>query len=95
MNREVNDIIIETIKEGLHGQFAHRNSLDILDRLTHEEARNQTIEENFSSWEILYHIVFWQDLFLEMIRGTLSEGERLDRERIGRDPVCVSPALLS
>ncbi|MHA2162861.1 MAG: DinB family protein [Candidatus Thorarchaeota archaeon] len=63
------DIIIETIREGLHGQFAHSNSLDILDRLTHEEARKQTIEDNYSSWEILFHIVFWQDRFLDMIRG--------------------------
>jgi uncharacterized damage-inducible protein DinB len=62
-------MIIEVIPEGLKGHFAHRELENILDGLTHEQACSQAIDENRSSWETLYHMVYWQDCFVEVIRG--------------------------
>jgi uncharacterized damage-inducible protein DinB len=63
------NMVIDAVGKALHGHFTHRNSFTILDGLTHEQARQQPIADDYSSWEILYHIVYWQNLALGLIKG--------------------------
>jgi len=65
---ELRDTVIEMIEKGLRGRFTHRDSFDIVDGLTHKQALQSASEGLFSSWEILYHIVYWQGLILESVR---------------------------
>jgi uncharacterized damage-inducible protein DinB len=62
------DIVIHSIEKGLLGSFTHRATYDIIDGLTHEQALLKASEGLFSSWEILYHIDYWQGLILESVR---------------------------
>jgi hypothetical protein len=63
------NMVIDVVGKALHGHFTHRNSFTILDGLTHEQAIQQVIGDDYSSWEILYHIVYWQEMALDLIRG--------------------------
>ena len=65
---ELRDTVIEVIEKGLRGHFTHRDSFDIVGGLTHEQALKATSVDLFSSWEILYHIIYWQGLILEAVR---------------------------
>ncbi|UCE10694.1 MAG: DinB family protein [Candidatus Thorarchaeota archaeon] len=63
------NIVVDVIGKAMHGHFTHRNSFTILDGLTHEQAIQQTIGNDYSSWEILYHMVFWQEMALNLFKG--------------------------
>jgi len=65
---ELKKIVINAIEKGLRGNFTHRDSFEIVDGLTHEQALQSASKELFSSWEILYHINYWQGLILEAVR---------------------------
>ncbi|MHA1882294.1 MAG: DinB family protein [Candidatus Thorarchaeota archaeon] len=62
------EIVITVIEKGLRGHFTHTDSFKILDNLTHEQATEVVSEGLFSSWEILYHIIYWHRLILEGVR---------------------------
>lgn len=55
--------------KGLHGHNTHMESIRILKDISHEIASQKQDGDAFSSWEILYHTVFWQDICLKAIRG--------------------------
>lgn len=65
---EMRNIVIETIEKGFRGSFTHRDTFDIINGLTHKQALLKAAEGLFSSWEILFHIDYWQDLILEAVR---------------------------
>lgn len=63
------ETVISVIEKGLRGHFTHRDSFIILDGLSPNLARKRVLDDVYSTWEILYHTVFWQDLILDLIRG--------------------------
>jgi hypothetical protein len=53
---------------GLYGKGTHADSLKILDGLSNKHAKERIAENVHSSWEQLYHIVYWQDLCIKAAR---------------------------
>ncbi len=47
---------------GLYGKGTHADSLKIVDGILAENAKERIAENVHSSWEQLFHIVYWQDL---------------------------------
>lgn len=77
MEKALSDIL----SKGLHGHNTHMESLRILKGLTHEMASQKVEGDIFSSWEILYHIIYWQNICVKAIRG-----ESIDWESVkGKD----------
>ena len=58
----------KSFKSGLRGKHTHFDPLKAVQDLTADTAREIPEKGKFSSWHILYHIVFWQDLMLGALR---------------------------
>ena len=58
------------LKNSLHGKYIHIDPLKALQNLTPDMAVKKPEKSGHSCWDILHHIVFWQDLMLEAIRGS-------------------------
>ena len=63
------NILSDVFSKGLHGHNTHMESLRILKGITHEIASQKVEGDLFSSWEILYHMIYWQEICLKAIRG--------------------------
>jgi hypothetical protein len=59
------------LKEGLFGDNTHIDTLKGLSELTDNQAKDKPIEGSHSSYEILFHMIYWQDILIE----GLSEGK--------------------
>ncbi|MHA1983251.1 MAG: DinB family protein [Candidatus Hodarchaeales archaeon] len=59
------------LKEGLYGDNTHIDTLKGLSELTDIQAKDKPIEGSHSSYEILFHMIYWQDILIE----GLSEGK--------------------
>jgi hypothetical protein len=53
------------LKEGLSGDNTHIDTLKGLSELSNNQAREKSIEGSHSSYEILYHMIYWQDLLIK------------------------------
>ena len=62
-------MIREILLSGLHGKYAHIDPRKALIGLSHEDAIRNPSNNAFSSWELLFHIVFWQDYSLNLMKG--------------------------
>jgi hypothetical protein len=63
------DIMTASLKNSLSGKHIHVNPMTALENLTAEMASEIPEQSEHSCWHILHHIVFWQDLMLEALRG--------------------------
>ncbi|MHA2379291.1 MAG: DinB family protein [Candidatus Thorarchaeota archaeon] len=63
------DALAEALSDGLYGKHTHPDPLDTVRGLTSETASQRVSENVHSSLDLLYHIVFWQDLCLEAACG--------------------------
>lgn len=63
---------IEAIISGLAGEFIHSDPKAILKDLTPEIARKRVPPYDHSIWDLLYHTVIWNDIFLTNIKGSLA-----------------------
>ena len=59
----------EYIKAAMIGTHTHINLLKGLQGLTHKEAVEQTISKSHSTFEIVYHMMCWQDILFKNING--------------------------
>lgn len=64
--------ISEAIISGLAGEFIHSDPKAILKDLTPEIARKKVPPYDHSIWDLLYHTVIWNDIFLTNIKGSLA-----------------------
>jgi len=74
------EIIPETIKRCLRGRDAHIAPLKALKGLTPEMARKRPSPNAHSCWELLYHIVLWQDVCLDAVRGNNVDWEAAQKK---------------
>lgn len=61
--------LVELLCESLRGKHSHVNPAKALQGLTHTTATQQMEGDAFNAYELLYHIVFWQDVTLSIARG--------------------------
>ncbi len=65
------EMVSNILKEGFHGHNTHVSPKKALLGLDADSARKVPCDRVHSCWEQLYHIVFWQDLVLEEVRGNV------------------------
>lgn len=65
----MNGEIINAIIGGLKAENAHGDPLSILEGLTPAVARKKAPGYEHSCWDLLYHTVIWNDIFLNNIKG--------------------------
>ncbi|MHA2190875.1 MAG: DinB family protein [Candidatus Thorarchaeota archaeon] len=65
----MNDAILQVFSKGLQGHNAHVHPLKSVKGLTAEKARTNPSDGVRSCWEQLYHMVYWQDLVIEDLKG--------------------------
>jgi len=63
------EVMTAALKNSINGQHIHVDPIAALQNLTYEMASEIPGNGEHSCWHILYHIVFWQDLMLEALRG--------------------------
>ena len=63
------EAVKEAVISGLQGAFIHSDPLVILKDLTPEIARKKALGFTHSCWDLLYHTVIWNDIFLGNIKG--------------------------
>ena len=68
---ELIEALNDTILSGLKGSFIHNDPLTILKGLTPAKARKKTLGFDHSCWDLLYHTIIWNDIFLGNIKGNL------------------------
>ena len=61
--------IIDAIIGGLKGEHIHSDPLNIIKDLTPTIARKKAPGYDHSCWDLLYHAVIWNDIFLNNIKG--------------------------
>lgn len=57
------------LKNSVTGKHIHVDPMTSLENLTPELAATLPAKSEHSCWHILHHIVYWQDLMLEALRG--------------------------
>ena len=62
-------VLTASLKNSIKGKGIHVDPLVALENLTAEMAAKIPEQSEHSCWHILHHIVFWQDLMLEALRG--------------------------
>jgi uncharacterized damage-inducible protein DinB len=63
------DQLIEITKRGLIGKGIHINPNDALKELSATSARKKPNEHVHSCWELLHHILVWQNAMIDAIQG--------------------------
>jgi uncharacterized damage-inducible protein DinB len=76
MKKTFSDILIN----GLRGASSNVHPLNALEGLSAKMASQRPDKENHSVWEILHHMVFWQDLILNTLRGKKVEWPKRSEE---------------
>lgn len=71
--------LVKVIINGLHGKNSHVNPKKAIEGLTPENARKKPDNSNHSCWELLYHIVVWQEAIFEAI-----EGNKVDWQEVSK-----------
>jgi uncharacterized damage-inducible protein DinB len=65
----IQDALDETFVEGLSGKHTHVHPTTALRDLLPSLARKRPSDVTHSCWEILHHMVVWQDYTISMLRG--------------------------
>lgn len=58
-----------SLKNSLKGALSHINPAKAISELEIDIARIHISEDSHSIWQLLFHTVFWQDIFIENIKG--------------------------
>jgi len=66
---EVFGMLSQVLQNALQGKGAHVNPTDALDGLDWVLAGQRPAGSPHTIWEILQHMIFWQDFFVAWIRG--------------------------
>lgn len=74
------DHLIEAITSGLIGKWTHTDPKSALANLTPENARKKPQNATHSCWELLHHIVIWQDALLAQIKGSSLDWNEIEKK---------------
>ncbi|SFB20509.1 MULTISPECIES: DinB family protein [unclassified Bacillus (in: firmicutes)] len=58
-------------EKGLHGENAHVDPLEVFEGLRWEMAGEKPENCPYSVWQILNHMIFWQDFYLTYLHGSV------------------------
>ena len=63
------DKLETNLRGGLRGKYIHLDPLKVVDGLDAEGAKKVASKGTHSCWQLLHHIVYWQDLMLSSCKG--------------------------
>lgn len=69
------DSLQNSLYMGLNGSHSHINPMKAISDLTVNIARKRVNKSSHSIWELLYHLVVWQDILIENIKGNNPDWE--------------------
>ena len=72
------EAINEAMVKGLKGGNAHNDPMIILKGLTPQKARKKVEKFNHSCWELLYHTIIWNDIFINNIKGNVQNWDPIN-----------------
>lgn len=72
-------VLTEVMKESLVGEYTHSSVVDSLEELSHDQAIEKPIAKSSSIYEILFHMVVWQDTFLKNIKDESTDWGEANR----------------
>jgi len=72
--------VIEAITSGLSGKWIHIDPKSALANLTPNNARIKTNNAAHSSWELIHHIVIWQDALIDQIKGASIDWNEIEKK---------------
>ncbi len=84
------DQLVKIIINGLHGKNTHIKPEKVIAGLNPDNASKKPEESNHSCWELLHHIVVWQEAILEAI-----EGKKVDWKEVEKNHNWPSDEYLS
>ena len=82
--------VVKIIINGLHGKNTHIKPEKAINGLNPENARKRPDDSNHSCWELLHHIVVWQEAIIEAI-----EGKKVDWQEVEKNHNWPSSEYLS
>jgi hypothetical protein len=74
------DFIKASLKKGLLGANAHRDARKVVLKLTPKMARMKSNKIFHSAWELIHHIVVWQDAILNGLEGKVINWKDIGRK---------------
>ncbi|MFX0117309.1 MAG: DinB family protein [Candidatus Hodarchaeota archaeon] len=72
--------LIDAISSGFHGKWTHLEPKKALAGLTPATAKKKPNNVDYSCWELLYHIVFWQETIIKQIKGETLDWDELEKK---------------
>ncbi len=76
----MHDQVIKAISSGLQGKWTHLDPEKALYGLTPTIARKKPRDNAHSCWELLHHIVIWQDTLIRHIQGETLDWNDIERK---------------
>ncbi|MET3696558.1 DinB family protein [Bacillus oleivorans] len=67
-------------EKGLHGVNAHVDPVEVFEGLRWEMAGKKTENCPYSVWQVLNHMIFWQDYYLTLLKGRVPNPPEHDEE---------------
>ncbi|WP_057763076.1 DinB family protein [Cytobacillus praedii] len=67
-------------ENGLHGVNAHVDPLEVFVGLRWEKAGGKPANCPYSVWQVLNHMIFWQDFYLTFLKGKVPEHPEHDED---------------
>ena len=75
----MNEGLVKIIENGLEGKFTHINPKKAINGLSPENARKKFNDSTHSCWDLLHHIVVWQEGILDAIEGNEVDWEDIEK----------------
>jgi uncharacterized damage-inducible protein DinB len=72
--------VIEAITSGLIGEWTHIDPKSALVNLNPSKAKIKPDNVSHSPWELLHHIVIWQDALLAQIKGASLDWNEVEKK---------------
>ncbi|MHA2074371.1 MAG: DinB family protein [Candidatus Hodarchaeales archaeon] len=72
--------MIEAITSGLEGEWTHIDPKSALANLNPSKAKIKPKYVSHSPWELLHHIVIWQDALLAQIKGASLDWNEIEKK---------------
>lgn len=73
------DILVSALIQGLYGKHIHIEPLEALKGLSPSIARKKPSNQLHSCWEILHHIVIWQEAIINAIKGEKVDWDDIEK----------------
>ncbi|MFW9997204.1 MAG: DinB family protein [Candidatus Odinarchaeota archaeon] len=74
------DYIIDAVTSGLHGKWTHIDPEKALVGMTPTNARKRPNGMSHSCWDLLHHMVIWQDAIIRQIKGETVDWNAVEKK---------------